>query len=103
MSPRSQDIKQSGLFGFLAQPDAGTKAGVVILPTIFGVNAFARGFAEFRILVDQEGSIEDMTFRPSGDDTPGGTVTCAQERSLKSLSGTAPIRRTPIASAMPGK
>jgi carboxymethylenebutenolidase len=46
MSPRSQEIKQSGLFGFLAQPDAGTKAGVVILPTIFGVNAFARGFAE---------------------------------------------------------
>src|SRR6266851_4598280 len=46
MSPRSQDIKQSGLFGFLAQPDAPTKAGVVLLPTIFGVNAFARGYAE---------------------------------------------------------
>lgn len=46
MSPRSQDIKQSGLFGFLAQPDAPTKAGVVILPTIFGVNAFARDYAE---------------------------------------------------------
>src|SRR5260370_5621915 len=46
MSPRSQDIKQSGLFGFLAQPDGPTKAGVVILPTIFGVNAFARGYAE---------------------------------------------------------
>jgi len=37
MSPRSQEIKQSGLFGFLAQPDAPTKAGVVLLPTIFGV------------------------------------------------------------------
>jgi carboxymethylenebutenolidase len=46
MSPRSQDINQSGLFGFLAQPDAPTKAGVVILPTIFGVNAFVRGYAE---------------------------------------------------------
>jgi len=46
MSPRSQEIKQSGLFGFLAQPDATTKAGVVLLPTIFGVNAFARGYAE---------------------------------------------------------
>ena len=46
MSPKSQDIKQSGLFGFLAQPDAPTKAGVVLLPTIFGVNAFARGYAE---------------------------------------------------------
>jgi carboxymethylenebutenolidase len=46
MSPRSQEIRQSGLFGFLAQPDAPTKAGVVLLPTIFGVNAFARGYAE---------------------------------------------------------
>ena len=46
MSPRSQDIKQSGLIGFLAQPDAPTTGGVVILPTIFGVNAFVRGYAE---------------------------------------------------------
>ena len=46
MSPRSQDIKQSGLNGFLAQPDAPTTGGVVILPTIFGVNAFVRGYAE---------------------------------------------------------
>jgi carboxymethylenebutenolidase len=46
MSPRSQEIKHSGLFGFLAQPDTPTTAGVVILPTIFGVNAFVRGFAE---------------------------------------------------------
>jgi carboxymethylenebutenolidase len=46
MSPRSQEIKQSGLFGFLAQPDTPTKAGIVVLPTIFGVHAFARGYAE---------------------------------------------------------
>ena len=46
MSPRSRDIKQSGLFGFLAQPDAPTKGGVVILPTIFGANAFVRSYAE---------------------------------------------------------
>src|SRR5256885_16590090 len=46
VSPKSQDVKQSGLFGFLAQPDAPTKSGVVILPTIFGVNAFVRGYPE---------------------------------------------------------
>jgi dienelactone hydrolase len=45
VSPKSQDIKQFGLFGFLAQPDAATKSGIVILPTIFGVNAFVRGYA----------------------------------------------------------
>src|SRR5215211_3128176 len=46
MSPRSQEIKDSGLFGFLAQPDAPTRAGVIILPTIFGMNGFVRGYAE---------------------------------------------------------
>jgi carboxymethylenebutenolidase len=46
MSPRSQEVKQAGLFGFLAQPDAPTTAGVVILPTIYGVNPFVRGYAE---------------------------------------------------------
>jgi carboxymethylenebutenolidase len=46
VSPRSQEIKQSGRFGFLAQPDTPTKGGVVILPTIYGVNAFVRGYAE---------------------------------------------------------
>jgi carboxymethylenebutenolidase len=33
-------------YGYLAQPAAGARAGVLILPTIFGVNDFARGFAE---------------------------------------------------------
>jgi carboxymethylenebutenolidase len=34
------------LHGYLAQPAAGARAGVLILPTIFGVNEFARGFAD---------------------------------------------------------
>jgi dienelactone hydrolase len=34
------------LHGYLAQPDAGARAGVLILPTIFGVNSFASGFAD---------------------------------------------------------
>ena len=34
------------LHGYLAQPDAGAQAGVLILPTIFGVNSFASGFAD---------------------------------------------------------
>src|SRR4029077_1451175 len=46
VSPKSQDVKQSGLFGFLAQPDSPHIGGVVILPTIFGVNGFVRGYAE---------------------------------------------------------
>jgi hypothetical protein len=58
---------------------------------IYGAK-FANGFAEFRMLVDPDGSIEDMTFRPGGDDTPGGMVTCSQEQTLKSLPRTAPIQ-----------
>jgi len=58
---------------------------------IYGAK-FAGGFAEFRILVDPDGNIEDMIFRPGGDDTPGGMVTCAQEQTLKSLPRTAPIQ-----------
>src|SRR5258708_37313579 len=46
VSPKTQDVKQPGLFGFLAKPDAPTMSGVFILPTIFGVNAFVRGYAE---------------------------------------------------------
>ncbi|HEX4409150.1 MAG TPA: alpha/beta family hydrolase [Xanthobacteraceae bacterium] len=43
--PRSSDIKESGFFGFLAQPDVATNAGVLMLPTIFGINAFMRDYA----------------------------------------------------------
>jgi carboxymethylenebutenolidase len=34
------------LYGYLAKPNAVARAGVLILPTIFGVNAFARGYAD---------------------------------------------------------
>jgi carboxymethylenebutenolidase len=34
------------LFGYVAAPKAGARGGVLILPTIFGVNEFARGYAE---------------------------------------------------------
>ena len=46
MSIKTQDVAGDGLFGYLAQPEAADKGAVLIVPTIFGVNAFARGFAE---------------------------------------------------------
>ena len=58
---------------------------------IYGAK-FAKGFAEFRMLVGPDGTTEDMVFRPDGDDTPGGTVACSQEQTLKRSPGTAPIR-----------
>jgi hypothetical protein len=58
---------------------------------IYGAK-FANGVAEFRILVGSDGNIEDMTFRPGGDGTPGEMVTCSQEQTLKSLPRTAPIQ-----------
>jgi len=58
---------------------------------IYGAK-FAKGFAEFRILVGPGGTTEDMIFRPDGDDTPGGLAACSQEQSLRTSPGTAPIK-----------
>jgi carboxymethylenebutenolidase len=46
MSIKTQDVARDGLYGYLAQPDTAGKGAVLIVPTIFGVNAFVRGFAE---------------------------------------------------------
>ena len=58
---------------------------------VYGVK-FAKGSAELRVLMGDGGRTEDLGFRPSGDDTPGGFVSCEQEQTLKASSGTAPIR-----------
>jgi hypothetical protein len=58
---------------------------------IYGAK-FAKGFAEFRILLGRDETIQDMIFRPDGDDTPGGLASCSQEPSLRTWPGTAPIQ-----------
>jgi beta-lactamase regulating signal transducer with metallopeptidase domain len=58
---------------------------------IYGVE-FAHGFAEFRLLMGANDTIEDLAFRPDGDDTPGGVAACAEEATLKSSRDRAPIR-----------
>jgi hypothetical protein len=58
---------------------------------IYGAK-FANGFAEFRLLMGADGKIEDLVFRPDGDDTPGRFAGCSDEPTLKSVSGTAPIK-----------
>jgi carboxymethylenebutenolidase len=45
MAIRTQDINGPGLHGYLAQPD-GARGGVLLLPTIFAVDAFARAYAQ---------------------------------------------------------
>ena len=46
MSIKTQDIARDGLYGYLAQPEKAGKGSVLIVPTIFGVNPFVRGFAD---------------------------------------------------------
>jgi len=46
MPIKTEDIAREGLHGYLAQPEGGAQGGVLILPTIFAVNPFARGFAD---------------------------------------------------------
>ena len=46
MPIKTQDIAGDGLYGYLAQPETAGKGGVLIVPTIFGVNPFVRGYAD---------------------------------------------------------
>src|ERR1700722_982273 len=46
MTIKTQDIAHDGLYGYVAQPETAGKSSVLIVPTIFGVNAFVRGFAD---------------------------------------------------------
>src|ERR1700691_3735147 len=46
MSIKTQDIAGDGLYGYLTQPETAGKGSVLIVPTIFGVNPFVRGYAD---------------------------------------------------------
>jgi carboxymethylenebutenolidase len=46
MSIKTQDIAGDGLYGYLARPEKAAKGSVLIMPTIFGVNPFVRGYAD---------------------------------------------------------
>jgi hypothetical protein len=58
---------------------------------IYGAK-FANGIAEFRLMMGADGSIDDVLFRPDGDDTPGGVAACSDAPSLKAARDTAPIK-----------
>jgi hypothetical protein len=59
---------------------------------IYGAK-FANGSAEFRLLMGAaDGKVDDVIFRPDGNDEPGGVVACSDEQRLKSEGGTAPIQ-----------
>ena len=58
---------------------------------IYGVK-FANGSAEFRILLGADGKAEDVTFRPDGNEAPGGIVSCSEEKSLRPHGDAAPIK-----------
>src|SRR5215216_6011594 len=58
---------------------------------IYGVK-FVNGVAEFRILLGTEDKVDDVIFRPDGDNRPGGIAACSEEASLRATAETAPIR-----------
>ena len=58
---------------------------------IYGVK-FAGGVAEFRLLQGADGKVEDVIFRPDGNDRPGGVVACSGEQGLRAVGETAPIK-----------
>jgi hypothetical protein len=58
---------------------------------IYGVK-FAGGVAEFRLLQGADGKVEDVIFRPDGNNKPGGIAACSEEGSLRAAAETAPIK-----------
>jgi carboxymethylenebutenolidase len=46
MSIECKTLSGPDLFGYVAAPKAGARGGALILPTIFGVNEFARSYAD---------------------------------------------------------
>jgi len=58
---------------------------------IYGVK-FAKGFAEFRILMAADGKAEDVIFRPDGNEAQGSIAACSIEAGLKGRDETAPIK-----------
>jgi carboxymethylenebutenolidase len=46
MTIESKSLTGPDLFGYVATPTTGARAGVLLLPTIFGINEFARSYAQ---------------------------------------------------------
>lgn len=46
MTMKSRSLSGPRLFGYVVEPDVPARGGVLILPTIFGVNEFARDYAD---------------------------------------------------------
>jgi hypothetical protein len=57
---------------------------------IYGVK-FANGSAEVRLLLGADGKVDDVIFRPDGNDAPGAVLACSDEAGLKSHGGSVPI------------
>ncbi|MDB5501623.1 MAG: antirepressor regulating drug resistance protein [Tardiphaga sp.] len=57
---------------------------------IYGVK-FANGLAEVRLMLAADGKVDDVLFRPDGDNTLGHILACSREEGLKSRGGTSPI------------
>jgi hypothetical protein len=57
---------------------------------VYGVK-FARGTAEFRVLLETDGKIDDVLFRAEGNERVGEVVACSSEKALRSQADTAPI------------
>jgi carboxymethylenebutenolidase len=66
---KSQDVARDGLYGYLAQPQAPGVAGVLIVPTIFALNPFVRGYADGLARAGMTAAVCDLN---SGMPLPSG-------------------------------
>jgi beta-lactamase regulating signal transducer with metallopeptidase domain len=57
---------------------------------VYGVK-FVKGTAEFRVLLDPDGKIDDVIFRADGNERVGGIIPCTSEGNLRAQADTTPI------------
>jgi carboxymethylenebutenolidase len=60
MTIKRQSLSGPDLHGYLAEPDMVVRGGVLILPTIFGVNEFARQYADMLAAAGMVAAVWDI-------------------------------------------
>lgn len=88
MAIRANHINLAGLHGYVAQPERPTGCGVLLLPTIFGIDPFVRDIAESLAAV----GLTTLIWDPYSGQPPLGTVPEASARA-KTLEDEASLGR----------
>ena len=83
MAISTREINEAGRHGYLAQPE-NARGAVLLLPTMFGVNAFARGYADALAAA----GLAAVAWDPYDGDPPGSEADACRTRARALKDGT---------------